>query len=74
LEGPSGNPRTDRRIEASIQWAERIMPKIDDRSGDTARAKSAYQDFFALWKDANPDIPVLKEAKAEYEKLSGFTR
>jgi eukaryotic-like serine/threonine-protein kinase len=50
------------------------MRKIDDRSGDTARAKSAYQDFFALWKDANPDIPVLKEAKAEYEKLSGFTR
>jgi len=28
-----------------------------------------YQDFFALWKDANPDIPILKEAKAEYAKL-----
>jgi hypothetical protein len=27
------------------------------------------QDFFALWKDADPDIPILKEAKAEYEKL-----
>ena len=37
--------------------------------GDTAKAKSAYQDFFALWKDADSDIPVLKEAKAEYEKL-----
>ncbi|MGH9601621.1 MAG: tetratricopeptide repeat protein [Terriglobales bacterium] len=39
-------------------------------SGDTASARKAYQDFFALWKDADPDIPILKEAKAEYAKLS----
>jgi tetratricopeptide (TPR) repeat protein len=38
-------------------------------TGDTAKARAAYQDFFALWKDADPDVPVLKEAKAEYEKL-----
>jgi eukaryotic-like serine/threonine-protein kinase len=38
-------------------------------SGDTVKAKSAYQDFFALWKDADPDVPILKEAKAEYAKL-----
>jgi tetratricopeptide (TPR) repeat protein len=38
-------------------------------SGDTAKAKSAYQDFLGLWKDADPDIPILKEAKAEYAKL-----
>jgi tetratricopeptide (TPR) repeat protein len=38
-------------------------------SGDTARAKAAYQDFLNLWKDADPDIPILKEAKAEYAKL-----
>jgi tetratricopeptide (TPR) repeat protein/predicted Ser/Thr protein kinase len=37
--------------------------------GNTAAAKSAYQDFFAAWKDADPDIPVLKQAKAEYAKL-----
>jgi len=37
--------------------------------GDTARAKVAYQDFLALWKDADPDIPILKQAKAEYAKL-----
>jgi len=36
---------------------------------DTAKAKTAYQDFFALWKDAEPDIPILKEARAEYVKL-----
>jgi len=38
-------------------------------SGDTAKAKAAYQDFLALWKDADPDIPILKQAKAEYAKL-----
>jgi tetratricopeptide (TPR) repeat protein len=37
--------------------------------GNTTAAKSAYQDFFAAWKDADPDVPVLKQAKAEYEKL-----
>ncbi len=38
-------------------------------AGDTVKAKAAYQDFLNLWKDAEPDIPVLKEAKAEYAKL-----
>jgi serine/threonine protein kinase len=38
-------------------------------SGDTAKEKAAYQDFLTLWKDADPDIPVLKQAKAEYAKL-----
>jgi len=38
-------------------------------AGDDAQAKIAYQDFFALWKDADPEIPILKEAKAEYAKL-----
>jgi len=37
--------------------------------GDTAKAKAAYQDFLTLWKNADPDIPILKEAKAEYAKL-----
>jgi eukaryotic-like serine/threonine-protein kinase len=38
-------------------------------SGDSTKARTAYQDFFALWKDADPDVPILKEAKAEYGKL-----
>ncbi|UCE59103.1 MAG: protein kinase [Phycisphaerales bacterium] len=38
-------------------------------SGDTARARRSYQDFFALWKEADPDIPILQEAQAEYAKL-----
>jgi len=37
--------------------------------GDTAKAKATYQDFLTLWKDADPDIPILKQAKAEYAKL-----
>ena len=37
--------------------------------GDTAKARAAYQDFLTLWKDADPDVPILKEAKAEYAKL-----
>jgi tetratricopeptide (TPR) repeat protein/predicted Ser/Thr protein kinase len=37
--------------------------------GDTAKARAAYNDFFALWKEADPDIPILVAAKAEYAKL-----
>jgi eukaryotic-like serine/threonine-protein kinase len=37
--------------------------------GDIAKAKVAYQDFLTLWKDADPDIPILIAAKAEYAKL-----
>ncbi|MEQ1353476.1 MAG: serine/threonine-protein kinase [Candidatus Acidiferrum sp.] len=37
--------------------------------GDAAKARTAYQDFFALWKDADPDVPVLVAAKSEYAKL-----
>lgn len=37
--------------------------------GDTAKSKAAYQDFFTLWKDADPEIPILKQARAEYAKL-----
>jgi eukaryotic-like serine/threonine-protein kinase len=38
-------------------------------AGDTAKARAAYQEFLALWKDADPDIPILKQARAEYARL-----
>ena len=38
-------------------------------AGDTAKARKAFQDFFELWKDADPDIPILQQAKAEYARL-----
>jgi tetratricopeptide (TPR) repeat protein len=37
--------------------------------GEKAKARTAYQDFLALWKDADPDIPILQQAKTEYAKL-----
>ena len=38
-------------------------------AGETAKARKAYQDLFALWKDADPDLALLLEAKKEYGKL-----
>jgi eukaryotic-like serine/threonine-protein kinase len=38
-------------------------------AGDAGKARAAYQDFFAVWKEADPDVPILKQAKAEYAKL-----
>jgi hypothetical protein len=40
-----------------------------DAESFKAQARAAYQDFLSLWKDADPDIPILKQAKAEYAKL-----
>ena len=37
--------------------------------GDTAKSRAAYQDFLTLWKDADPDIPIYKQAKTEYARL-----
>jgi hypothetical protein len=44
---------------------------LDGSQNPAARnkARAAYQDFLALWRDADPDIPILKQAKAEYAKL-----
>ncbi|MGA8766317.1 MAG: protein kinase [Candidatus Acidiferrales bacterium] len=38
-------------------------------AGENSKAKAAYEDFLALWKDADPDIPIFKQAKAEYSQL-----
>jgi tetratricopeptide (TPR) repeat protein len=39
------------------------------QAGDAVQARAAYQDLLALWKDADPDVPMLKQARAEYAKL-----
>ena len=39
------------------------------RTGDITRARSSYEEFLTLWKDADPEIPILRQAKAEYAKL-----
>jgi len=39
------------------------------QQGESAKARNTYQQFLTLWKDADPDIPILKQSKAEYAKL-----
>jgi len=46
-----------------------LLARDNVLQGDTTQARAAYQDFYTLWKDADPDIPILKEAKTEYAKL-----
>jgi predicted Zn-dependent protease len=53
-------------IGAIAHWK---LGKAYALSGETSKAKIAYQDFLALWKDADPDTPILKQAKAEYVTL-----
>jgi hypothetical protein len=45
------------------------MARASALSGESAKSRAAYQDFLTLWKDADPDIPILKQAKSEYAKL-----
>jgi serine/threonine protein kinase/tetratricopeptide (TPR) repeat protein len=45
------------------------LARAEALAGDTAKAGKAFQDFFALWKDADPGIPILQQAKAEYARL-----
>ena len=50
-------------------WSHLQLGRALALAGDNPGARTAYQDFFALWKDADPDVPALKQAKAEYDKL-----
>jgi len=54
-----------------VARANALQAKTSQGADDAARVRAlvAYKDFLALWKDADPDIPILKEAKAEYAKL-----
>jgi serine/threonine protein kinase/tetratricopeptide (TPR) repeat protein len=61
----------DRSVPVSIlhPLAELGLARAAVLQGDAAKARKAYQDFFALWKDADTDVPILQQAKQEYEKL-----
>jgi serine/threonine protein kinase/predicted Zn-dependent protease len=61
-----------RGLVGNFQWgalARLGLARAYAMQGETVKARAAYQDFLTLWKDADADIPVLKEAKAEYAKL-----
>jgi len=45
------------------------LARVYAMQADTAKARWAYQDFLALWKDADPNLPMLLAAKSEYAKL-----
>jgi hypothetical protein len=45
------------------------LARVYEKQGDKANARIAYQNFLAAWKDADPDLPLLQGAKAEYAKL-----
>jgi serine/threonine protein kinase/tetratricopeptide (TPR) repeat protein len=70
--GIDWNCPTAARAQLGLAHANALQARTDQGvAADAARARAlaAYRDFFALWKDADPDIPILKEAKAEYAKL-----
>ena len=60
--GPIGNSLLGPLAHLQLGRARMMM-------GDKAAARKSYQDFLTLWKDADPDIPIYKQAKAEYAKL-----
>jgi len=53
----------------SCWLAQLYLARAYAMGGDTAKARAAYQDFLATWKDADPELPLLSAAKAEYAKL-----
>ncbi len=55
--------------DINLPYAQLGLARACVVAGDKDKARAAYQDFFARWKDADPDLPVLKEARAEYAKL-----
>ncbi len=63
------NLKSFRPFSPNIFMAELGSARAHALAGDKAGARAAYQDFFALLKDADPDLPILAEAKAEYAKL-----
>ena len=57
------------RRDPSSWLAQLYLARAYSMQGDTAKARATYQDFLAMWKDADPDVPLLNQAKDEYAKL-----
>jgi len=62
IPGSAGVPPASRKQQTAGK-----MPALPGTA--LTKARAAYQDFFVLWKDGDPDIPILKQAKTEYAKL-----
>jgi serine/threonine protein kinase/Flp pilus assembly protein TadD len=61
--------RSAGRRDPSSWLAQLYLARAYAMQGDTTKARATYQNFLALWKDADPDVPLLKQAKDEYAKL-----
>lgn len=55
--------------EPAVSLAQMGLARAYVSTNDKEKARTAYQDFFVLWKNADPDVPILKQARAEYAKL-----
>jgi len=62
------SPATD-TFSPAHALAHLCLGRAEAMSGDTAAARKSYQDFFAFWKDADADLPILVQARKEYEAL-----
>jgi len=58
---------TVRHVTGPLAWLQ--LGRAQKMMGDEASARKWYEDFLALWKDADPDVPIYQQAKAEYAKL-----
>jgi len=56
-----------RHVTGPLAWLQ--LGRAQKMMGDEASARKWYEDFLALWKDADPDVPIYQQAKAEYAKL-----
>jgi hypothetical protein len=75
--GIVGNCWTGALAHLGVARANALQAKTargPDANAARVRALAAYKDFLTLWKDADPDIPILEEAKAEYAKLQELER
>jgi hypothetical protein len=63
------DPPVENPLSPYIPLARLGLARAAALAGDSAESRKAYQEFFALWKDADADIPILQEGKAEFAKL-----
>ena len=64
LDHPGSAPESPLHALAHVQQARAYA-----LAGDLAKARQGYQDFLALWKGADPDVPILQAARTEYERI-----
>jgi len=57
-----------RHVIGPLAWLQ--LGRAQKMMGDNASARKSYEEFLTIWKDADPDLPIYRQAKAEYGKLA----